>query len=737
MLSICCKINGMKFSTFKNMHLFGAVLFFVGTAAQAQVKIGSAGTPNTNAVLELDGGTNKGLLLPKLTNTQIVALTTAPDGLVIFNTTDGFVYIRKNSAWQKITDATNGGGAGFTLPYSGTASTVGGAEFSLTHTSTFGDVAYFNNTAGGSAITTAGGNNKLNMSSGNTGIGIPAGLSENPTLGKLVVRGTAGAVSAMFGDNTAGVSVMNNFPSIGFNYYYNNGSKAISTGFGAALGQDPSTGRIYLSSSATSITGAGTVMPLVDRLIVLANGNTGIATATPLATLHIGRGSTVGGTAQFDGTTYSSHFNYNTTEETYIRGGKATSQVIINDLSTGNVRLAEGGGNVGIGIAIPSRPLSFPAAEGKKISLYPGATGDVGLSVEPNELRMYTDNSNAIITMGYDNFNSGFKETFRINPWGTLVATNPVTLGANVENGFYFKTSSRYTGAIKTIGVDGFSARTGFFGFASVNPANLREYMSISDAGFVGIGNTAPTRPLSFPAVLGKKISLYPGATGDVGFAVFANELRINSDNASADITFGYDNFSSGFTERMRIKGNGSVGIGNTDPAFPLDITGRVRLRNVGSSNTAGIWLDGTTAIQRSFVGTNDNNTMGLYGTGSGWSFLMDVNDGAIMIGTAQKAAGYKVNVAGKVIAEEVRVQLRAAWPDYVFENNYKKLSLEELEQYVIINKHLPNIPSALDIEKDGQQLGEVQRKMLEKIEELSLYIIEQDKRIKILEANK
>jgi len=478
-------------------------------------------------------------------------------------------------------------------------------------------------------------------------------------------------------------------------------------------------------------------MPLADRLVILANGNTGLAKATPLATLHVGRGGTVGGTAQFDGTTNSSHFNYNATEETYIRGGKAASQVIINDLSSGNVRLAEGGGNVGIGIAVPTRPLSFPAAEGKKISLYPGATGDVGLSVAPNELRMYSDNNSAVITMGYDNFNTGFKETFRINPWGTTVATNPVSLGTNVENGIYFKASNRYTGAVKTIGLDGSNARMGFFGYSSVDPADLREHLSISDGGFVGIGNTDPQSPLSFPAALEKKISLYPGATGDAGFGVFANELRINSDNANADITFGYDNFSSGFAERMRIKGNGSVGIGNSNPSFPLDVTGRMRLRHIGASNTAGIWLDGTATSLRSFIGTNDNNTMGFFGTGSGWSFLMDVNDGAIMVGTAQKAAGYKVNVGGKIIAEEVRVQLRAAWPDYVFENNYKKLSLEDLEKYVVVNKHLPNIPSAADIEKDGQQLGEVQRKMLEKIEELSLYIIEQDKRIKILEAKK
>jgi hypothetical protein len=178
----------------------------------------------------------------------------------------------------------------------------------------------------------------------------------------------------------------------------------------------------------------------------------------------------------------------------------------------------------------------------------------------------------------------------------------------------------------------------------------------------------------------------------------------------------------------------GRAGINNVDPAFTLDVAGRMRLRNESVGSTAGVWLDGPTLPTRSFIGTFDNNRMGFYGTGSGWSLMMDVNDGALMIGTSQKATGYKVNVGGKIIAEEVRVQLKAAWPDYVFDDQYKKLSLDELEKYVAVNKHLPNIPSAADIEKDGQQLGEVQRKMLEKIEELNLYIIELNNKIKALE---
>lgn len=96
---------------------------------------------------------------------------------------------------------------------------------------------------------------------------------------------------------------------------------------------------------------------------------------------------------------------------------------------------------------------------------------------------------------------------------------------------------------------------------------------------------------------------------------------------------------------------------------------------------------------------------------------------GNITMGSAYKvAAGYKLSVNGKIMLEGVRVQFDADWPDYVFDKGYKLRSLPELETFINLNKHLPNVPPAAEVGKKGIDLGEMNGKLLEKIEELTLY---------------
>lgn len=86
---------------------------------------------------------------------------------------------------------------------------------------------------------------------------------------------------------------------------------------------------------------------------------------------------------------------------------------------------------------------------------------------------------------------------------------------------------------------------------------------------------------------------------------------------------------------------------------------------------------------------------------------------------------GYKLAVAGSAVAESVTVKLRGAWPDYVFDSTYQLPSLSEIKKYVSQNGRLPEMPSADQVEKEGLNLGEMNKLLTKKIEEMTLYMIE------------
>jgi hypothetical protein len=95
----------------------------------------------------------------------------------------------------------------------------------------------------------------------------------------------------------------------------------------------------------------------------------------------------------------------------------------------------------------------------------------------------------------------------------------------------------------------------------------------------------------------------------------------------------------------------------------------------------------------------------------------------------------YKMAIAGGIITEKVRVATNgtAFWADFVFDKNYSLRPLSEVESFIKTNKHLPKIPSTSDVTKNGIDLAETQALLLQKVEELTLYVIDQNKKIKTL----
>lgn len=115
----------------------------------------------------------------------------------------------------------------------------------------------------------------------------------------------------------------------------------------------------------------------------------------------------------------------------------------------------------------------------------------------------------------------------------------------------------------------------------------------------------------------------------------------------------------------------------------------------------------------------------------SGKLAIKAISNGNVGIGTATPTE--KLSVKGNIRAKEIKVET-ANWPDYVFEPEYKKISLDSLEQFISTHKHLPNIQPAKEIIDNGIALGELNKILVEKIEEMTLYLIEQNKQIKSLQ---
>lgn len=97
--------------------------------------------------------------------------------------------------------------------------------------------------------------------------------------------------------------------------------------------------------------------------------------------------------------------------------------------------------------------------------------------------------------------------------------------------------------------------------------------------------------------------------------------------------------------------------------------------------------------------------------------------------------SNYNLFVKGGILTDEIRVALSSTWADYVFAKDYKLPTIKEVEDFIENNGHLPNVPSAAQVKEEGIELGEMAKIQQEKIEELMLYIIQQNKRIEALEA--
>ena len=193
---------------------------------------------------------------------------------------------------------------------------------------------------------------------------------------------------------------------------------------------------------------------------------------------------------------------------------------------------------------------------------------------------------------------------------------------------------------------------------------------------------------------------------------------------------------------QITIEENGNVGFGTNKPSNDLHIANEkgpwIRLEDA-DGNSGAIEQQGndlilsTSATAGEIVFKKGHTSNEPPSSGGGSTTFVINKDGNVGIGTTKIPAGYKLAVAGKIVAEDLDILLLQEWPDSVFEQSYELTPLDELEKDIIANGHLPGIPSAKDIEANGLSLGKMQAKLLQKIEELTLYMIELKKENEML----
>jgi hypothetical protein len=174
----------------------------------------------------------------------------------------------------------------------------------------------------------------------------------------------------------------------------------------------------------------------------------------------------------------------------------------------------------------------------------------------------------------------------------------------------------------------------------------------------------------------------------------------------------------------------GNVGIKTSSPQVPLDVNGNIHVSSGGSLWVGGIHDSGGNRLRIHHSGSDAyiDYVPNLYFRAGLSTAVAFKDNGHVGIGTIHPDE--LLTVQGTIHAGKIRIDLASPLSDYVFAPDYRLMPLSELENYVKKNRHLPGIPSAAEVQKSGLDMGEMQNLLLQKIEELTLHAIEQQKKI-------
>jgi len=468
------------------------------------------------------------------------------------------------------------------------------------------------------------------------------------------------------------------------------------------------------SPSSNDFFGTNNVFPIVfktaaiERMRLSESGNFGIGVINPTHKFEVGGNSLFTGDLEVTGT-----INFTSTQ---------TANIVAPMIKTGRITALDGDTLIHIGdssfvfftqVGLPDRMWSNKMNFGLGIGLASWGRGRGSVAIG-----RYVD--------AYGEYSYTM---------GTLLSTsNNAERSVVIGSGFDNSNTTRLVNDIPNSLMIGFNSTVPtLFVSPALGPA-------INTTGNVGIGTTNPKEKLQ----IGNTFVFHDGGSKVIARNFYYDGLdkRIE-DGKSAAIYFGDGdialriaidgtaNSPISWINALYVKNDGHVGIGTTTPEQTLDVRGNIQCgghdfilgKYDDRANPAGghraLVHDGWDMLKDELVINYAGDFLdGVHVMGDKTYF-----DGYVGIATNPTDPNFKLQVCGAIKA--TRVKVVNSWCDYVFDEKYKLISLTEVEAYINKNKHLPNIPDAVTVENDGLDIGFMQAKQMEKIEEIMLYLID------------